>query len=98
MQIGADGVTLRDLAVELAAPGDVLVIDGGGTDRSTVWGGSATIRGYKYQSVGPQAESSCVGGAEVAVKAGQSCTATITYYPTNSGSDAGTTSPKRTFG
>jgi len=31
-------------AVELAQPGDVLVIDGGGTDRSTVWGGSATIR------------------------------------------------------
>ncbi len=31
-------------AVEMAEPGDVLVIDGGGTDRSTVWGGSATIR------------------------------------------------------
>ncbi|MBU1361254.1 MAG: RraA family protein [Gammaproteobacteria bacterium] len=31
-------------AVEMAEPGDVLVIDSGGTDRSTVWGGSATIR------------------------------------------------------
>ena len=34
-------------AVELAEPGDVLVIDGGGTDRSTVWGGSATIRAVR---------------------------------------------------
>lgn len=31
-------------AVEMAEPGDVLVIDSGGTNRSTVWGGSATIR------------------------------------------------------
>ncbi|NUZ08009.1 RraA family protein [Piscinibacter koreensis] len=37
-------------AVEMAAPGDVLVIDGGGTDRSTVWGGSATIRA-KYRGL-----------------------------------------------
>jgi 4-hydroxy-4-methyl-2-oxoglutarate aldolase len=31
-------------AVEAASPGDVLVIDGGGTNRCTTWGGSATIR------------------------------------------------------
>jgi 4-hydroxy-4-methyl-2-oxoglutarate aldolase len=37
-------------AVEMAQPGDVLVIDGGGTDRSTVWGGSATIRA-KYRGL-----------------------------------------------
>ena len=37
-------------AVEMAQPGDVLVIDGGGTNRSTVWGGSATIRA-KYRGL-----------------------------------------------
>lgn len=30
-------------AVDEAPPGSVLVIDGGGTNRSTTWGGSATI-------------------------------------------------------
>jgi len=38
-------------AVEMAEPGDILVIDGGGTNRSTVWGGSATIRA-KYRGLG----------------------------------------------
>jgi 4-hydroxy-4-methyl-2-oxoglutarate aldolase len=30
-------------AVDLAHPGDVLVIDGGGSDRVTTWGGAATV-------------------------------------------------------
>lgn len=30
-------------AVDLAQPGDVLVIDGGGSDRVTTWGGAATV-------------------------------------------------------
>lgn len=30
-------------AIEQAPPGSVLVIDGGGTDRATIWGGTSTI-------------------------------------------------------
>ncbi len=30
-------------AIEQAPPGSVLVIDGGGTDRATIWGGTSTV-------------------------------------------------------
>ncbi len=39
--VGDSRAALR--AIEHAQPGDVLVIDAGGTDRATVWGGRSTI-------------------------------------------------------
>lgn len=33
-------------AIEEAPPGSVIVIDGGGSERSTIWGGSSTLAAY----------------------------------------------------
>lgn len=38
-------------AVDLAQPGDILVIDGGGSDRVTTWGGAATV-GAAFRKLG----------------------------------------------
>ena len=46
-------------ALNLAMPGDIIVIDGGGTDRSTVWGGTSTRAAINVGIGGVVTNSGC---------------------------------------